>query len=442
MVNAGFAQVDITPTEPVDLAGYFTRRVSSGVLDPLRAKAMVLDDGDTRLAVVAVDLVGFPSALVAALRERIGDEFPHLMVTCTHTHTGPVIGSSFVSGTETGYIATTLLPGIERACREAAAALGPFRVLHGEAIEKGVAFCRRYWMRDGRVMTNPPKGYPDIVRPESEIDHGVHVFAFEQDGVTRAIVVNASNHTDTIGGNEISADWPGHMARYVCEELGRDVPLMLLNGPSGNVNHFDPDRPERQASYAESKRVGLGYATAVRTALARATEIDASTLGVQSVTRHIPYREVSEADLAAARETLKTELEVEEAEGDLTAEDLAKGDPRVDRMYAQHLLGFAELRKERDGEDIEINAFRLGDVGFVGLPGEPFCQIGTGIKAESPFAVTAVFALCNGVVGYVPMPEHFERGGYEPKTTRGNRLARTTGETFIAEGLAALAELA
>ena len=439
MVNAGFAQVDITPTEPVDLAGYFTRRISTGVLDPLRAKAAVFDDGSTRLAVVALDLVGFPFELVQALRERIGGDFPHVMVTSTHTHTGPVIGRSFVSGSETGYIESVALPGIERACREAADAQAPFRVLHGEALEEGVAFCRRYWMRDGRVITNPPKGHPDIVRPESEIDHRVHAFAFEHDGVTRAIVVNASNHTDTMGGTLISADWPGQMARYVCEELGRDVPVMLLNGPSGNVNHFDPDRPERQASYDEAKHVGLGHATAVRRALARATEIDASTLGVQSVTLRIPYRDVSDADLAAARETLK--VEVEEAEGDLTAEDLAKGDPRVDRMYAEHLLAFAELRKERDGEDIEINAFRIGDAAFVGLPGEPFCQIGMGIKEQSPFAITSVFALCNGVVGYVPMPEHFDHGGYEPKTTRGNRLARTAGHTFIKEAVAALASL-
>ena len=96
------------------------------------------------------------------------------------------------------------------------------------------------------------------------------------------------------------------------------------------------------------------------------------------------------------------------------------------------------------GDDVEPVAVTavLGDAAFVGLPGEPFCQIGMGIKEQSPFAITSVFALCNGVVGYVPMPEHFDHGGYEPKTTRGNRLARTAGHTFIKEALAALASLA
>jgi len=439
MVQAGFAQADITPKAPADLAGYFNRRTSTGVLDPLHARAAVLDDGSTRLALVAVDLIGFPLELVNAVRERVGGDFPHLLVTATHTHTAPAVFRIYAPGPQADYIESVVYPGIEQACRAAAAALAPCTVVCGTAREQGLAFNRRYWMRDGRVVTNPPKGHPDIAEPEGPVDHDVTVYAFERDGVACGLLVDACNHTDTIGGNQVSADWPGHMARCVCEELGRDVPVLLLNGPAGNINHFDPDRAERQASYDESRRIGLGYAAVVRKALARATPLAAEPLRVAPVSFEAAYREVADEALAEARRTL--EHEVEEHGGDLTAEDLAKGDPMVDRLYARHLLRFAEMRAERGGETVEIHAWRLGEAAFVGLPGEPFVEIGLAIKDGSPFAQTTVFALCNGVTGYVPLDSHFEHGGYETRTTPYNRFAQSLGATFVARGLDALRSL-
>ena len=439
MILAGFAQADITPREPVDLAGYFNRRTSAGVLDPLHARAAVFDDGTTRVALVVLDLIGLPLELVNALRERLGDALPHLLVVATHTHTAPAVFRIFDPEPQMDYVESVVFPGIEGACRAAAEALAPCSIVTGEAMEQGLAFNRRYWMRDGRVVTNPPKGHPDIVGPEGPVDHQVSVYAFESGGAVRGLLVDACNHTDTIGGSLVSADWPGHMARYVADDIGREVPVLLLNGPAGNINHFDPARPERQASYDESRRIGLGYAACVRTALARATALEASDLAAATLTLGVPYRSVTDEELAAARTVL--EREVEERQGDLTAEDLAKGDPMVERIYAAQLLRFTELYGSRDTEAIEINAFRLGKAAFVGLPGEPFVEIGLAVKQRSPWPLTTVFALCNGVTGYVPLDEHFDHGGYEPRTTAYNRLDRSAGRTFIAQALLALESL-
>ena len=123
MIQAGFAQVEITPRAPADLAGYFNRRRSTGVLDPLHARAAVLDDGSTRVALAVVDLIGVPIGLVDDLRERLGEAFPHLLVVATHTHTAPAVFPIFEPEPQHDYIQSVALPGIESACRAAAQAL-------------------------------------------------------------------------------------------------------------------------------------------------------------------------------------------------------------------------------------------------------------------------------------------------------------------------------
>ncbi len=76
--------------------------------------------------------------------------------------------------------------------------------------------------------------------------------------------------------------------------------------------------------------------------------------------------------------------------------------------------------------DAEVMVIRLGDVAIVGLPGEIFCETGLTIKARSPALHTLVAELSNDAIGYVPVREAFEQGGYEP----------TVGSALFAPGSA------
>ena len=125
----------------------------------------------------------------------------------------------------------------------------------------------------------------------------------------------------------------------------------------------------------------------------------------------------------------------------MTAEDLARGHPYVEWIYAQALLSFQERCGGSEGEHLEIGGFCLGKSAFVGLPGEPFTEIGLAVKEQSPFERTTVFALCGDVAGYIPLPEHFEHGGYEPRTTLNNRFAPQVGLLFIEQAAELLKEL-
>jgi len=92
-LRVGTAAVKITPPAGTPMAGYYHARGSEDVLDDLYAKAAVLDDGTTRVALVVCDLITLPRATVLEARTLIeaqtGIPAGHVMLSATHTHTGP-----------------------------------------------------------------------------------------------------------------------------------------------------------------------------------------------------------------------------------------------------------------------------------------------------------------------------------------------------------------
>jgi len=56
---------------------------------------------------------------------------------------------------------------------------------------------------------------------------------------------------------------------------------------------------------------------------------------------------------------------------------------------------------------------RLGNLALVGLPGEPFVELGLEIKARSTAPHTLVAGYANGYLGYFATPRAWEQGGYE-----------------------------
>ena len=424
-LRGAFAKTDITPTRPVGLAGYFNERISEGALDPLYARIAVFETTDGPMALVICDLVGLPRSATDLLRTRIetdcGVTAANVLVACTHTHTGPATSPLFGLSYDKNYVPDVLPPRICAAVADALGRMTDLTVRTGAVEEEGLAFNRRYWMKDGTVVTNPPKADTNVVKPEGPAVHTVRVYAFENAGALAGIFVDTDNHTDTTGGNLISADWPGVMADEVNKRLSAQVPVLLLNGLAGNINHFDRRNPGPQCSRDEAIRIGAGYADAVLQALDTAREIPATPVAVASTVFDLAYREASQEEIDRAREVVENTSA--DAGRRLTSEELAKGDPQVDRIFAEGLLEFARMRETAAGETEEIIAFRLGDAAFVGFPGEPFVEIGLAVQDRSPFPFTTVFQLLGDIAGYIPLPDCFERGGYEPRTHRYNRFA-------------------
>lgn len=209
----------ITPFLDQPLAGYYYPRSAEGVHDDLYAKAVVFDDGVHELALVACDTVSVARSAVEDARRRIekrlGIPPDYVLISATHSHTGPELTPEYVE---------TLGRRIADAVVTAHGRKSIARLYVTTEQESALPHYRRYWMRDGTVVTNPGFLNPDVVKPAGEIDPRMPVlFAEDGEGAPLLTWVNYSMHLDTVGGTWISADYPYFLGRMLARAKGPDM---------------------------------------------------------------------------------------------------------------------------------------------------------------------------------------------------------------------------
>lgn len=426
-LRVGVAATKITPANGTPLAGYYSPRPSTGVLDDLYAKAAVLDDGKTKVALVVCDLLWLPRSVVLEARQQIqansGISADCVMISATHTHTAPVVvGESSLDELMSGgsplcrEYAQQLPQRIAQAVAEANSHLTAARLSYGQEQETKLSFIRRYVMKDGSVRWNPGKLNPNVVRPIGQIDPQVNViFAETPDKRPLWTYVNFANHLDTTGGTLISADFPATLARRLADYKGAEMLTMFANGTCGNINHLNVHWGEAQSSPAEARRIGTILAADVLKAYMDLKPAD-GTLRVRRELVALPLAPFTEEELRHSQEVV------------------AKHDPNtpfLEQVKAYRILDVAA----RQGKpyEVDVQVFSLGrELAWVALPGEVFVELGLGIKAASPFAQTQVIELANGVSHYIPSRSAYPEGQYEVVTSR---YAEGAGEQLMATAI-------
>jgi hypothetical protein len=427
--KVGAAAVVITPPEGTPLAGYYSYRGTKSVLDDIYSKAIVLEVGDTKAALVVCDLISLPRHVVTEARRQIekATRIPglHVMISATHTHTGPVLTresalDELVGATsDLGKRYTEKLPElIAKSVAEADKKLAPARasVAHGK--EEGLSFNRRFFMKDGTVSWNPAKQNPDIVKPAGPIDPDVGVVYFDSPkNAPIATYVNFAMHPDTVGGEGVSADYPGVLSKLLGECRGTEMLTVLANGCCGNINHRDIKWLDPQKGPGEAKRIGTILAADVLKALRDLKPVPAEALRVRSEIVKLPLAQITDADVKAARETIKHVK-----------------DPKtkfLDKVKAFKVLDV----HARDGKswEVEVQVISLGNqLAWVSLPGEIFVELGLAIKKDSPYTHTMIAELANGSIGYIPDKRAFPQGNYEVVSAR---CAEGSGELLVEAAL-------
>ena len=419
MFKVGYAQEIITPPVGVGLAGYFNARPNDGMYDDLMAKAMVFESKGKRFGFLVLDLESCCERLFqdieAGLRKEVGDDLADAMiVSATHTHTGPQFileKPSYCQQDAAEYAYQMTVEASLRAVKRAAMNLLPAEVHAGSVYNNPYAFVRRYWMKNGTIVTNPGWCNPDIDRPESEFDRTINILKVVQNGRVSALLCNIGNHGDTIGGNTVSADWYGRFTQEIQYKLQCSLPVLVVDDASGDLNHFDFHQKINQSSYKEANRIGKGYAAIVLDALDTLEPLTEDDVVVSNGTVVIPHRQISDAELAEAKHTLETVPDIKK-DGDLESQDLANKVPAALRFFAQRVLDCRE--KSTPSHSCRLTSIKVGkQLAFVSLPGEPFNGISRAIREESPCKYTFVIELAQSSSDYIPMPECFERGGYE-----------------------------
>jgi neutral ceramidase len=432
----GAAAVKITPPLGTPLAGQYYDRVATGVHDDLYAKTMVIEKGGTKVAVVSCDLVEVTADLVADARKKIeqitGIAGDHVMISATHSHTGPVIPSpgniNIVKGKAAENLSVYMakLPDlIAESVKKASEAMEPGKLSYGLGREETISFNRRFYMTDGTVGWNPGRLNPGIIKPAGPIDPDVSVlFAETLNGKPVSTYVNFALHLDITGGLDISADMPFTLSSILGNIRGKDMVTLFAQGCSGNINHIDVKSSKPQSGHVEAQRIGTVLAGEVIKTYTRLDPLAVNNILVKRKIVELPLADISSMDISKAREIVALYGKPDAA-------------PFMDFVTAFKTVDI--YGRKGKPIDAEIQIFTLGDkCAIVSLPGEIFTELGMYIKSRSPYSYTMVVELSNGSIDYVPDRKAYVEGNYEPVSSR---CAPGSGEILVEEALKMLNEL-
>src|SRR5262249_30907802 len=189
--KAGFAEREITPEVGMEAPGGYGKSYHRTFHDACKVRASVFDDGRNRVAIVGIDALGIRRDTVqkvrAAVEARIGISGTSILIGASHSHSsGPIVwimpgefddASPLVRGLaykESTNVDLKYLARVEQALIDAICEADGRRVEAragvGKGVEPTVAFNRRFRMRDGRTVTHPGLGNPDIVEPAGPVD--------------------------------------------------------------------------------------------------------------------------------------------------------------------------------------------------------------------------------------------------------------------------------
>ena len=411
MLKAGFARLDVTPPLGAELSGYFYVRHAKGVLDPLELNAVAVSNGTDTVILMAIDFIGirlnYMNALKAIITERTGVPADHILIAALHQHTSCCIAD----GRETNLTDKTYLDVLFRKFGDAAQmAIDDLKEasvsVAAQDVAEPIAFVRRYFTADGGVATNPSSKLTLTGRCD-EADNTMRLVRFHREGAKDIAILNFSTHPDVIGGEYMSADWPGFTRRFVEKDIP-DVSCLFFTGCQGDSNHIDFFKPKDQRMkgerYEHSRYMGRTVADAVVKAWDNTTEVSGDEISGQFT---VVYNRTNTVDIE----------KYDEYKAWYSDYEAGKLDPKPHITELAYATRIINLRTSPIFRPVPLTVIRFGDVVLTGFGGEAFTAYGqmTRDLASGKFVVCAVCA--NGYEGYLPTEKAFQQGGYESKSS-------------------------
>jgi hypothetical protein len=385
-VIIGVSQVDITPKPGVELCGFAARmQPSTGVLDPLFAKAVHLSCSGTELLWVHCDLIGFDRSIVQDFRDWAREEYglngSQVLLTATHTHAGP----GTIHLRESGEFNLEYVKFLQEQMRESTRQ----------------AMARKEECRLSVVENNLDLAVDRRKTASSHTDPRVMALGFQRaNGSFAAVVVNYPIHPVALGpaNRLISADIPGQVALALAKQLPGNPVVLVTNGACGNLNP-----PERNVRPEQVQQWGRRIASAVGDLLLKSKP-----------------REVTKFNLL--RSAVPLPLEVLDAEGInhaahralQSAVPLAQWGDKYRRVVECWRQGLLKTGHEKGSSyhEVELFSVRFNDVILVGVNAEVFSEFTDMLRRNSGKKVY-LLGYANGDIGYLPIRAAYAEGGYE-----------------------------
>lgn len=440
-LRVGSTSVEITPPPGWRMSGYFYERLNAGTADPLFAKILYFQQGETIGAIAHCDLIGITQRASNLIRLRVSKEtgipFEHCWVAATHSHTGPLYGTvlrdffheqavekhgkdPYEPIDYVEFLSDQITSGVKEAIQNSQWV----SVNSASPKIQDIAFNRRFLLSDGTIKFNPGKLNPKIVRPLGPTDPSVDFLLFKNaDKKPIASLTTFAMHLDTVGGREYSADYPVYISSKLREALGEGLVSVFGTGTCGDINHIDVRHNLPQKGQEEARRIGESLAGAVLNDLKNLQVLGCPSLKFGSEKFFAQFHEYSRT----AKKEAQSKLAL-------------IGSPELSFMEGVEVYRIADIaHRGGDGMELEVQAIQLAaDTVIVGLPGEVFVDLGLAIKKESPYAKTIVIELVNACPGYIPTRKAFSEGSYETVNTR---FQSGVGEAMVDAVLALLSRM-
>ena len=375
------------------LAGFGNRRAANGIHDELWVRTMIIDDGKTRIAIVALDLIGFMNNEVIDVRSRIPHSagITYSIITSTHTHEAPdLLGlwgkSHFKSGVNLEYL-EFIKKQIVKSIETAVTNLRPAKLEVSEDLSGADPY-----VADGRT--------PDV------FDNGLRLIRAveKENGNTLGSLIEWANHPEVLWSKNllITSDFPHYLREFVEKGLFKGDSLIkpgiggvavYINGAIGGLMTTDPDLPVgdpytseelKDPTFRKAEAVGSHVASLILNSLDKpSTVIEKGSISLVVRTLTMPIDNV------------------------LFRLGNALG------VFHRGMVGWMNMRSE-------LAVFSLGPLSFATLPGEVYPEIlNGGIEAPDgrdfyidPVEIPPVremmqgkfkfvFGLANDEIGYI-----------------------------------------
>lgn len=406
-LQAGVAQVDITPPKGLLLQGYGnSERIATGTRDPLVARVLVLQAGATRVALVDLDLIAtFESTYLERLRAVTRDDVENLLVTAIHTHSGPALipGLSAAPRDWESEAVTMVAQAIHRAATHVI----PARI----GVGYGTAYIghnRLLYHRTGVVTWFEPNWTGIVTSP---MDPTVTVLRLDDSsGMPLAILVNYACHPVIFGPDSrlYSADFPGVMTEVVEKAFGGKPLIFFLQGADGDVNPNYAVTPLQEGAVELRQRTGSELGCIATQIAQQIHSVDDADAKLQFAEDYIVFRPRWDA-------------------GQWRAANLTKAKTIAMMTEPEYKLPVTTVLISRR-------------IAITAMPGEPFVDFQMQWRARCPVRDCLFLGYTNGYFGYFPTIRAASWGGYGA-SHQSTWIEVSAGERMFEQALATVYQM-
>lgn len=430
MFEFGFYEKEITPPLGCGIPGYFNIRRGSDVLDRLYARAVVVQEGNEKIAILSIDGLHPKKDICDNIAKRIEEytNIPrsHIMIAFTHSHTAIPFRFEGIAFADDKIVAESIKGYIDVFTKLVADCvilanlrLKPAIPSFGKGEVFGISFCRDYYMKNGTPQTNPPRTSPEIIGSVTESDKELPVLMVRDEKQNPlGAILGFACHADCVSGEKLSGDYVSILAKELKKVYGEDFVTIFLLGCSGDVNHFDVSKK----SDASDHYIKMGKKLTGEVIKAVAFSEELKETGVKSCLEYIkiPRRTVETEKIEEAKQCIAT---IKEEKGVKISAD--NTDPNQYKLaMAKRLIDF--LNTTPKSFDVPLQCMQIGEFTIYGFNSEIFTEFGKLVKKGDGTGINLVATLCNEAFGYVPTHDMFFDTIYESRPG-SSRLDKEAG---------------